>query len=197
MPDTRWRLLDAADKHQVVRLEERCFKQPWTSAMVKNELLHSSCFCCGLEQPVPLVGPSGKTRTEADDPFLLVAYALFRVHSGLAELNRLAVSPEHRRRGLAASLLTRALPALTDRGAAEVFLEVRENNRAAIALYLEHGFRKAGLRENYFQDGCDALILRCALDPPCTLENRESRESGTVNPQNSKAKSSREQRNSV
>jgi ribosomal-protein-alanine N-acetyltransferase len=43
------------------------------------------------------------------------------------------------------------------------FLEVRPSNAAARALYERAGFRDAGLRARYYQDGEDALVMRCDL----------------------------------
>ena len=52
------------------------------------------------------------------------------------------------------------------RGVEEVFLEVRESNHAAQALYLRHGFRPVGQRPHYYRNPLeDALVLRLALTP--------------------------------
>ena len=46
----------------------------------------------------------------------------------------------------------------------EVFLEVRESNRSAQALYLGHGFRPVGQRAAYYRNPKeDALVLRLAM----------------------------------
>ncbi|HET9485053.1 MAG TPA: hypothetical protein VFO79_13925, partial [Xanthomonadales bacterium] len=41
-------------------------------------------------------------------------------------------------------------------GATELSLEVGTRNRAAIALYERHGYRRIGLARNYYEDGGDA-----------------------------------------
>ncbi len=44
-------------------------------------------------------------------------------------------------------------------GAQRVFLEVRESNRAATALYARHGFQAAGRRENYYAAPAEAALI--------------------------------------
>jgi [ribosomal protein S18]-alanine N-acetyltransferase len=71
------------------------------------------------------------------------------------EILNLAVHPEHRRRGIARLLLCRVMKALPG----QWFLEVRESNAAAIALYRSLGFEAAGRRENYYSAPAEAAIV--------------------------------------
>ena len=65
---------------------------------------------------------------------------------------------------MARQLLDAGLDELTARGAEEVFLEVRESNTAAQALYLGAGFRPVGQRSGYYRNPReDALVLRSPL----------------------------------
>src|SRR5215475_3364363 len=64
------------------------------------------------------------------------------------EILNVAVHPAFRRRGVAKGLVQDAI--LGTRGA--WFLEVRESNLGAIALYRSLGFESAGRRENYYND---------------------------------------------
>jgi ribosomal-protein-alanine N-acetyltransferase len=43
-------------------------------------------------------------------------------------------------------------------GIAACFLEVREDNLGAIALYEQAGYVKTGRRPAYYQDGCAAVL---------------------------------------
>ena len=56
-----------------------------------------------------------------------------------------------RGRGVAKALLGRALDCCRERGASECYLEVRESNTPAIALYEERGFTRVGLRRGYYE----------------------------------------------
>ncbi len=69
-----------------------------------------------------------------------------------AEVLNLAVAPSARRRGVALALI-RALP-LTN-----IFLEVRESNRAARALYQKAGFTEAGIRFGYYSNPVESGIV--------------------------------------
>jgi ribosomal-protein-alanine N-acetyltransferase len=46
-----------------------------------------------------------------------------------------------------------------ERGEGSWFLEVRESNVAAIALYEGLGFRRVGQRENYYRDPSESGIV--------------------------------------
>ncbi len=57
-------------------------------------------------------------------------------------------------------MLLRALLAVADEFAAPVYLEVRTDNAAAIALYEAHGFVRIGVRRKYYQpSGADAYTM--------------------------------------
>jgi ACS family hexuronate transporter-like MFS transporter len=74
---------------------------------------------------------------------------------GEYEILNLAVAPEFRRQGAGAALLR---DVVTGRPGA-YFLEVRESNLAAQALYRKLGFTEAGLRKNYYTDPPEAAIV--------------------------------------
>lgn len=60
---------------------------------------------------------------------------------GFADLVAIAVTPAHRRRGLAAGLLRAVIADATRRGEPLLALTVAEDNDAAIALFTRFGFR--------------------------------------------------------
>ena len=92
----------------------------------------------------------------AGDP--LVGYAVtLRVGDPveLVDLQRIAVRPDHRRRGLARSLLTAALADAAGSGA-DRMLEVSADNPGALAFYAAAGFTEIDRRRGYYRDGADA-----------------------------------------
>src|SRR5882762_2206457 len=76
-----------------------------------------------------------------------------------AEILDLAVAQSHRREGHAKFLLERFLLLAAKNGVREVFLEVRESNAAAIALYTSFGFSQSGRRPNYYSHPTEAALL--------------------------------------
>jgi len=95
----------------------------------------------------------------------VAGYVVALVASDQAEILNLAVNPSERRGGLGGDLLDAAFGALVARGAREVFLEVRESNVAALALYRSRGFAGLSRRGSYYRNPVeDALVLRRAIE---------------------------------
>lgn len=86
-----------------------------------------------------------------------------QVVGDVADLNRIVVAESARRRGLGSGLLRAGVEAAKDVGAAEMLLEVRDDNAAALALYTAEGFTEIARRRDYYP-GADALVLRKELD---------------------------------
>jgi [ribosomal protein S18]-alanine N-acetyltransferase len=83
-----------------------------------------------------------------------------------AEIVTLATRPAFRRRGIAAMLVGEFSGAYRKQGKNVLFLEVAEDNEAAISLYRKMGFEQCGTRPHYYQEqgsGAHALIMRKSL----------------------------------
>ena len=77
------------------------------------------------------------------------------------EIENIAIAGAARRRGLGARLLGEFLELVRERGGQEIWLEVRESNLAARALYEKWAFVEAGRRKAYYREPTeDALILK-------------------------------------
>jgi [ribosomal protein S18]-alanine N-acetyltransferase len=80
------------------------------------------------------------------------------------EIENVAVAEPARRRGLGTRLLNEFLDFIRREGATSVFLEVRESNHAARALYEKWRFIESGRRTRYYVDPPeDALLYRLDL----------------------------------
>ena len=75
-----------------------------------------------------------------------------------------AVSPDHRRQGIATSLLRAALGVEYRQDAMVALLEVRESNTAAKELYEKLGFEVVGTRPRFYSDGEGAILMNCELN---------------------------------
>lgn len=77
------------------------------------------------------------------------------------EILNLAVAAASRRHGLGRALVRDILETLSGRGVRHVYLEVRESNAPARALYADHGFLEVGRRKQYYRRPVeDAIVLR-------------------------------------
>lgn len=136
----------ADDVPAVAALERRTFSDPWTEASFRA-----------------LVGaPQARFRVAVQDG-AVIGYSVAWHIGDEAELANLAVAPEARRQGIGALLLDDLL-AVADRPPGQtVYLEVRESNAAAQALYRSRGFEAAGRRKQYYSRPTeDALVMRRA-----------------------------------
>jgi ribosomal-protein-alanine acetyltransferase len=136
-----------ADAASLVAIERRAFSDPWSEASFREALTSPWTFGLVAE------GSRG-----------VAGYLIGRDVAGTGEVLNLAVAPELRRRGVGGALLQAGLAALRRRRVDEVFLEVRESNHSAQALYLAYGFRPVGQRAAYYRNPKeDALVLRLEL----------------------------------
>jgi ribosomal-protein-alanine N-acetyltransferase len=147
--DARYRIRPAAlaDAAGLAAIERRCFSDPWSEVAFQEALSSEWTFT--------LVADSGRGSA---------GYLIGREAAGSGEILNLAVAPEFRHRGIGRALLEDGLAAFRGRSASEVFLEVRESNHSAQALYRARGFRPVGQRAAYYRNPReDALVLRLAL----------------------------------
>jgi [ribosomal protein S18]-alanine N-acetyltransferase len=150
--DAPYRIRSAvlADAATLASIERRCFSDPWSE----------SSFREALESPWTFGLVAHNNRG-------IAGYLIGREVAGTGEILNLAVSPDFRRRGVARALLRAGLATFRNRRVEEVYLEVRESNHSAQALYLSSGFRPVGQRAAYYRNPKeDALVLWLALEQP-------------------------------
>ena len=86
-------------------------------------------------------------------------FVIARVVGEEWEIENMAIAGPARRRGLGTRLFGELLDRARARGAKAVFLEVRESNRAARALYEKWAFLESGSRKRYYKDPEEDAIL--------------------------------------
>jgi ribosomal-protein-alanine N-acetyltransferase len=138
----------AGDLADVSALERKCYADAWpASAFATLPDNPQVCFTVAVE-------PAGR----------LVGYAIAWFVLDEGEVANLAVAPAARRRGLGRMLLGGIVDNARTRGVSRLFLEVRESNVAARALYASQSFVEIGRRKQYYRKPSeDALILRREL----------------------------------
>lgn len=97
----------------------------------------------------------------------IAAYGVIYTAADEGDLANIAVDPDFRNRGLGKALLTALCREAEGFGAKRLFLEVRESNEAARALYASLGFCQTGRRKNYYVNPReDAIIMQKTLNSP-------------------------------
>jgi ribosomal-protein-alanine N-acetyltransferase len=75
------------------------------------------------------------------------------------ELENIVVAEPARRRGVGTLLLSELIAYARSNGGVGIFLEVRESNVSARALYRKLGFGERGLRKNYYSNPAEHGVL--------------------------------------
>jgi [ribosomal protein S18]-alanine N-acetyltransferase len=142
----RIRPAEADDVPAVHAIEQAAFSDPWSARDFRE---------CIASDVVFLVA------AEPDD---VAGYVIAQDAADEGEILNLAVAPARQRGGLGRALVERTLTVLGERGVERVFLEVREGNAAARALYSSLGFQEVGRRRGYYRRPVeDAIVLRAAI----------------------------------
>ncbi|MCF8057378.1 MAG: ribosomal protein S18-alanine N-acetyltransferase [Desulfocapsa sp.] len=76
-----------------------------------------------------------------------------------AELLKVTVRAERRRKGLAEALLQALCSHFAEHDAEQVFLEVRSRNFPALQLYAKLGWQETGRRKRYYNEPADDAII--------------------------------------
>lgn len=109
-----------------------------------------------------LSGP-GRRFLVAEEDGQVVGYGVTRVAADVVDLERIAVSPDHRRGGVATRLLVELQALGRDDLAHRMLLEVSAANTGAVAFYAARDFVQIDRRSRYYRDGTDALVMRATL----------------------------------
>ncbi|MCF8001433.1 MAG: ribosomal protein S18-alanine N-acetyltransferase [Halanaerobiales bacterium] len=135
------------DIQKVLKIEREAFSNPWNVKFFKEELRHNA-FALYL-----------KAQIEGE----IIGYVgcWFKNHANEVHIVNLAVKKEFRRKGIGTYLIKEIIDMSKNLQTDFVTLEVRVTNKAAIKLYQELGFKKAGLTPHYYLDNDeDALLMK-------------------------------------
>jgi len=123
------------------------YAEAWTRRQVSDALILPNTYYL-------LASADGN---EPQDGQAAEGFVLSRGALDEEELLLIAVRPEHRGRGLGAALLKRFIAAAEARGAARLFLEMRDGNPAD-SLYRRAGFQPVGRRRSYYRGAAKGPI---------------------------------------
>jgi ribosomal-protein-alanine N-acetyltransferase len=131
--------------------------------------LHAGAFCdaWSADEIGTLIRGAGAFGFVARQDGAVAGFVLCRTMADEAEILTLATAPDRRRRGVARGLMDAAASHAAARGALRLFLEVAEDNRAAVALYRGLLFEPVGVRSGYYSrpgGAIAALVMRRELN---------------------------------
>ena len=127
--------------YQIAQIEKLCFSEPWSESALET-LLGDNYVCF-----VALVDG------------MVAGYVGMYCILDEGNIINVAVHPLYRRQGLARTLL-RELCAISETlGLSELYLEVRESNDSARALYTSEGWETFGKRKNYYSHPLEDAVL--------------------------------------
>lgn len=124
------RALAIMDAARMAEIHAQSFYKGWDDADMGAHIQKDLCF--GFGRPL--------------DGFIILSSA-----ADQAEILTIAVDPAERRRGIARALLDISETELVDNGVDTLFLEVAEDNKAAIKFYKGAGFEPIGRRPSYYK----------------------------------------------
>jgi ribosomal-protein-alanine N-acetyltransferase len=130
--EARFEPLVAERLGEVLRIEQSAYPHPWT----RTNFLDS--IASGYQAQLLMAGEE------------LLGY--FVAMKGVDEVHLLniTVAPLYQRQGWAHVMLDALATWARGQGAQWLWLEVRQSNARAIAVYEVYGFRRVGLRKNYY-----------------------------------------------
>ena len=139
------------DLKQILKIEREAFSNPWNVKFFKEELRHNA-FALYLTAQI-----------EAE----IIGYigCWFKNHANEVHIVNLAVKKTYRRKGIGTYLIKEIIDMSRNLQTDFVTLEVRVTNEAAIKLYQDLGFKKAGLTPHYYMDNDeDALMMKKEIE---------------------------------
>ena len=124
----------------LAEIEKACFHAPWSANMLREEL--GKGIFLVAEQDGAAVGYVG-CQTVLDEGYI----------------TNVAVSPACRRQGIGRALVRALVSHARSQGLTFVTLEARASNAPAIALYEGAGFRRVGVRRNFYTAPTEDAVL--------------------------------------
>lgn len=136
-------LMTVDDISQVAEIERQIFSIPWSEKAFRDSMESDNTIYIVAKENNNVAGYAGM-------------YLSFEE----GNITNVAVNPLSRRKGIGEKIVRDILNRAYEKGVRDVFLEVRETNSVAIALYEKIGFKEEGIRKNFYDKPREnALIM--------------------------------------
>jgi len=138
------------DIAHVMAIERISFPTPWSEEIFKSDLTENA----NSQYIVGII--NGR----------IVAYGGIWIFGDIGHITTIAVLPELRGRGIGEETLVAIMAMGRQTGVLKFTLEVRANNKLAIQLYEKYGFKRIGIRKNYYKEEHEDAVVMWTGDPP-------------------------------
>ena len=95
----------------------------------------------------------------------IIGFAGIKIIVDTADIMNIVVKKSWRNQGVGNLLLNNLVYLCKKLNLSSLSLEVNEDNQSAIHLYEKFGFKRIGLRKNYYKNN-DGIVMECSLNVP-------------------------------
>jgi ribosomal-protein-alanine N-acetyltransferase len=144
----QFRPMQMADLDAIMAIEPTIYPYPWSRGNFSDSL------------------DAGYSGWVYEEDGRIIGYAVLMLVLDEAHLLNISIAKSHQGRGLGRALLEYMMQIARGHGAANIFLEVRPSNQAAIHLYESTGFNEMAIRRGYYPAANgreDAVLMGMAL----------------------------------
>lgn len=142
MPDVTFRKMKEKDLIEIVAIEKETFSDPWNYDAFKSDLNN--------EMSWPIVAVLDEA---------IIGYSVLYIVVGELQIGNFAVAPLFRRQGVGRKMMNETIRIARERSCDCIYLEVRESNGPAQALYDSFGFMTMGRRVGYYHHPRENAVL--------------------------------------
>jgi ribosomal-protein-alanine N-acetyltransferase len=147
VPDLAIEPMRRRDVPAIQQIEQVSYPRPWSPAVFQSE--------------IELSRRGDRHYIVARRGHELVGYAGMMFVVGDAHVTNIAAAPSLRQQGIATRLLAELAWEAIARECTALTLEVRTSNTAAQSLYRTFGFAPVGVRQKYYENVEDAIVMWC------------------------------------
>ena len=141
--ECEYRPMQEGDLDVVMQIEPTIYSHPWTRGNFLDSLRAGHQAWVMMQNKV------------------MVGYAVVMIVLDEAHLLNMSIAAPFQKKGLGRQLLVSIINQMKSNDIANIYLEVRASNEAALALYQKMGFLQSSIRRGYYpvEDGREDAIL--------------------------------------
>ena len=122
-----------SDLNDVYNLEIKVYEYPWSKNILRGCVINKyDCFIATINKQI-------------------VGYLITKISSPESHMLNLTIDKNYRNNGIASQFLEMVILKCRLLKSNIIFLETRLSNLPAISLYIKFGFKKIGVRQNYYK----------------------------------------------